>query len=98
MGVQHAQAVPCSGPEHAQSASKQQLPLAAQGALSCCRAAQTGQYNKIAFVRKLLDETDPAAAEWILFVEPEMVIDDPAFTFPFEFYAGRDLVGPRRLL
>ena len=53
---------------------------------------QTGQYNKIAFLKKLLDETDPAAAEWILYAEPEMVIDDPAFTFPFEFYAGRDLV------
>lgn len=31
-------------------------------------------------------------AEWILYVEPEMIIDAPDFTFPFEFYAGRDLV------
>ena len=50
---------------------------------------QTGQFNKIAFVKKLLEETDPATAEWVLYCEPEMVIDDPAFTFPFEFYAGR---------
>ena len=50
---------------------------------------QTGQFNKIAFVKKLLEESDPATAEWILYCEPEMVIDDPAFTFPFEFYAGR---------
>ena len=56
---------------------------------------QTGHFNKIALIKKLLDETDPSVAEWILYVEPEMIIDAPDFTFPFEFYAGRDLVRPR---
>ena len=35
---------------------------------------------------KVLDETPPEQAEWILFMQPDTVIDDVAFTFPFEFY------------
>ncbi len=38
---------------------------------------------------KVLDETPAEQAEWILFLQPDTVIDDVAFTFPFEFYQAR---------
>lgn len=39
---------------------------------------------------KVLDETPPEQAEWVLFMQPDTVIDDVAFTFPFEFYQVRE--------
>ena len=44
---------------------------------------------------KVLDETPAEQAEWILFLQPDTVIDDVAFTFPFEFYQARG-PAPRR--
>ena len=43
-------------------------------------------------MRKLLAANPPADAEWILWMEPDTLFDDPSFTFPFEFYQGIDLV------
>jgi hypothetical protein len=39
-----------------------------------------------------LDAYSPADAEWILWMEPDAIFDDPSFTFPFEFYQGRDII------
>lgn len=53
---------------------------------------QNGQWNKVSFIKKILDTTDPSDAEWILYMEADTIIDAPGFTLPFEFYAGRDIV------
>ena len=51
-----------------------------------------GSWNKIGILRKLLDAYSPAEAEWILWMEPDAIFDDPSFTIPFEFYQGRDII------
>ena len=51
--------------------------------------AQAWAWDKVAQMVKLLDETPPEQAEWILFMQPDTVIDDVGFTFPFEFYQVR---------
>ena len=51
--------------------------------------AQAWAWDKVAQMVKLLDETPPEQAEWILFMQPDTVIDDVGFTFPFEFYQAR---------
>ena len=43
-------------------------------------------------IKRILEETDTASAEWILYMEQDTMFDAPGFTFPFEFYAGRDIV------
>ena len=53
---------------------------------------QNGQWNKVSFIKKLLDTTDPSDAEWILYMEDDTIIDAPGFTLPFEFYAGKDII------
>jgi len=52
-------------------------------------AAQAWAWDKVAQMVKVLDETPAEQAEWILFLQPDTVIDDVAFTFPFEFYQAR---------
>ncbi len=54
--------------------------------------AAGGPINMLPFLARLLDETPPAEAEWILYMAPDLTIDDLTFTFPFESYAGKDLV------
>lgn len=53
---------------------------------------QEGSWNKIGILRKLLDAYTPVEAEWILWMEPDAIFDDPGFTIPFEFYQGRDII------
>lgn len=53
-------------------------------------SAQAWAWDKVAQMVKVLDETPPEQAEWILFMQPDTVIDDVAFTFPFEFYQVHD--------
>lgn len=54
--------------------------------------APGGPINMLPFLARLLDETPPAEADWILYMAPDLTIDDLTFTFPFESYAGKDLV------
>jgi hypothetical protein len=54
--------------------------------------AQVGTWNKVGMLRKLLQETPPQRAEWILFMQPDSFIDDISFTFPFESYRDKDLI------
>ncbi len=51
--------------------------------------AQAWAWDKVAQMVKLLVATPPGEAEWILFMQPDTVIDDVGFTFPFEFYQVR---------
>ena len=43
-------------------------------------------------MQRVLAETPPERAPWILYMQPDTIIDDIAFTFPFEMYAGKDWV------
>lgn len=56
----------------------------------CC--AQIWTWNKVALLQKVLKETPPERAPWILYMQPDTIIDDIAFTFPFEMYQGKDWV------
>ncbi|CAL8464438.1 g3973 [Coccomyxa elongata] len=49
-------------------------------------------WNKVALLQKVLKETPPESAPWILYMQPDTIIDDIAFTFPFEMYQGKDWV------
>lgn len=68
-----------------------EICLATDQASSLC-CVQNGQWNKVSFIKKLLDTTDPTDAEWILYMEADTIIDAPGFTLPFEFYSGKDIV------
>ena len=54
--------------------------------------APGGPINMLPFLARLLDETPAAEAEWILYMAPDLTIDDLTFTFPFESFAGKDLI------
>lgn len=30
--------------------------------------------------------------EWVLWMEPDAIFDDPSLTIPFEFYQGMDII------
>ena len=53
---------------------------------------QMWAWNKVALMRKVLAEMPPERAPWILYMQPDTIIDDIAFTFPFEMYQGKDWV------
>ena len=53
---------------------------------------QEGSWNKIGILQKLLSIYTAAEVEWILWMEPDAIFDDPSFTIPFEFYQGMDIV------
>ena len=46
-------------------------------------------WNKVALLQKVLRETPPERAPWILYMQPDTIIDDIAFTFPFEMYQDK---------
>ena len=48
----------------------------------------------MALIHKLLKETPSSEVEWILYMDPQTLFDQPSYVFNFEFYAGRDLVLP----
>lgn len=49
-------------------------------------------WNKVALLQKVLKETPPERAPWILYMQPDTIIDDIAFTFPFEMYQDKHWV------
>ncbi len=55
-------------------------------------AAQMWAWNKVALLQKVLKETPPERAPWILYMQPDTIIDDIAFTFPFEMYQDKHWV------
>ncbi|KAK9903381.1 hypothetical protein WJX75_004474 [Coccomyxa subellipsoidea] len=55
-------------------------------------AKDVAAWNKVALLQKVLKETPPERAPWILYMKPDTIIDDIAFTFPFEMYQGKDWV------
>ncbi len=57
-----------------------------------CVWVQIWTWNKVALLQKVLKETPPESAPWILYMQPDTIIDDIAFTFPFEMYQGKDWV------
>jgi hypothetical protein len=57
-----------------------------------CVVLQVAAWNKVALLQKVLKETPPERAPWILYMKPDTIIDDIAFTFPFEMYQGKDWV------
>lgn len=57
-----------------------------------CTPGQEGSWAKVGLVRRLLEEVPPARAQWLLFAQPDALIDDVAFAFPFDNYQDKDLV------
>lgn len=55
-------------------------------------AVQMWAWNKVAVLQKVLKETPPERAPWILYMQPDTIIDDVAFTFPFEMYQDKHWV------
>ena len=51
-----------------------------------------GPMNKLGALARLLSEVPPDEAGWLLYLGFDLMIDDISFTFPFESYAGKDLV------
>ena len=49
-------------------------------------------WNKVALLQKVLKETPPERAPWILYIQPDTIVDDIAFTFPFEMYQDKHWV------
>ena len=54
--------------------------------------ALQGNWNKESMIRKTLEETPAAAAEWILWVDIDTVMPDMAVLPRFDAYEGADLV------
>lgn len=42
-----------------------------------------GNFNKMAFIKKMLNDTPRADAEWIWWTDADTLITDMAFEFPF---------------
>ena len=55
---------------------------------------QPGAWNRVGILRKLLRANSPRDAEWILWMDPEVLFDDISFTLPFDMYHSADLVVP----
>lgn len=49
-------------------------------------------WNKVALLQKVLRDTPPETAPWILYMEPNAIFSEMAPTFPFEVYAGKHWV------
>ena len=57
-----------------------------------CTPGQEGSWAKVGLVRRLLEEVPPARAQWLLFMQPDALIDDVAYSLPFDNYQDKDLV------
>ena len=60
--------------------------------LQSTRAAQEGTWNKVGMLRKIMEDTPPERAEWIVYMQPETFFDDTTFAIPFDSYRDKDLV------
>ena len=49
-------------------------------------------WNKVALLQKVLKETPPERAPWILYMQPDTIIDEISFSFPFEMYQDKHWV------
>lgn len=56
------------------------------------RAVQEGTWNKVGMLRKIMEDTPPERAEWIVYMQPETFFDDTTFAIPFDSYRDKDLV------
>jgi hypothetical protein len=54
--------------------------------------AQEGAWNKVGLMRQLLADVPPERAQWLLWAQPDAIIDDIAFSFPFDNYQDKDLI------
>lgn len=55
-------------------------------------ALQEGTWNKVGMIRKIMEDTPPERAEWIVYMQPETFFDDTTFAIPFDSYRDRDLI------
>ena len=53
---------------------------------------QEGTWNKVGMLRKIMEDTPPERAEWIVYMQPETFFDDTTFAIPFDSYRDKDLV------
>ena len=53
---------------------------------------QEGTWNKVGMMRKILEDTPPERAEWIVHMQPETFFDDTTFSIPFDSYRDKDLI------
>lgn len=53
---------------------------------------QEGTWNKVGMMRKILEDTPPERAEWIVHMQPETFFDDTTFAIPFDSYRDKDLI------
>ena len=49
-------------------------------------------WNKVGLLQKVLRETPPQTAPWILYMRPDTMINDIIISYPFEMYEGRHWV------
>ena len=54
--------------------------------------SQEGTWNKVGMIRKILEDTPPERAEWIVYMQPETFFDDTTFAIPFDSYRDKDLI------
>ena len=59
---------------------------------SCWYLTQEGTWNKVGMMRKILEDTPPERAEWIVHMQPETFFDDTTFSIPFDSYRDKDLI------
>ena len=57
-----------------------------------CVFSVQAMWNTIQIVRSMLNKTSAGLAEWFIVMQPDTLVDDPAFTFPFEMYAEKHVV------
>ena len=51
-----------------------------------------GAWQKLALLRGALREIPPSRAEWLLWMDMDVIINDPVTTFPLDWYEKHDLV------
>ncbi|KAK9789231.1 hypothetical protein WJX73_005530 [Symbiochloris irregularis] len=63
-------------------------------ASSCDLRIRPGPWQKIAMMRQALDEVSRDRAEWIAWIDMDIILGDIAFTFPLDKanYTGRDII------
>ena len=75
-----------------QTAQAAQIASSSRPACSGLGGLQGHEFSRAALLHKLLRETPSSEVEWILYMDPQTLFDQPTYVFNFEFYAGRDLV------
>ncbi len=55
-------------------------------------AVVQGNWNKESMIRKVLQDTPPSAADWVLWLDVDTVLPQAGMLPRFDQYGGRDLV------